>query len=99
MSVVNLENVDRDCVKLHDGPFDGRLADRPNAKARKQQHAMAFRMPEKEQPNKPIEEGGNGRVLFAVYLWLCSEQRYCFVDCIFAGSKEELDQALKVVAE
>ena len=99
MTVINNELLERDGTKLHDGPFHGRFADRPNAKMRKQQHAMAFRMPEKEQPNKPIEEGGNGRVLFALYLWLCSEQRYCFVDLAFAGSEEELNQQLKLVAE
>jgi hypothetical protein len=99
MTTVNLENIERDTTALHDGPFHGRLADRPNAKMRKIRHSMAFRMPEKDQPNKPVEEGGNGRVLFACYLWLTSDQRYCFVDCIFAGSEDELNQALKVLAE
>lgn len=86
-------------MKLHDGPFHDRMADRPNAKMRKTRHAIGFRMSEKDQPNKPVEEGGNGRVLFAVYLWTASEQKYCFVDLIFAGSEEELQQALRVVSE
>lgn len=99
MTTINLEDVDQRGTFLHDGPFHGRLADRPHAKMRKANHAMAFRLPEKDQPNQPVEAGGNGRVLFAVYLWTSSEQRYCFVDCIFAGSEEELDMALKIVAE
>lgn len=99
MTVVNLEHVDRDTVALHDGPFHGQRKDRPDARMRKTQHAWATRMAEKDQLNRPIEEGGNGRVLFAVYVWLVSDQRYNFLDLIFAGSEEELNMALKVAAE
>lgn len=99
MTTVNLENVDRDTVVLYDGPFHGSRKDRPDARMRKTRHAWATRMAERDQPNRPIDEGGNGRVLFAVYIWLTSEQRYNFLDLIFAGSEDELNMALKVAAE
>lgn len=94
---INDEEVEERTTALKDGPFDGQLTPRPNARMRKQQHAKAFRLPDEEQPDLPQEMGGSGRVLFAFYMWLTSDQAYCYVDSVMVGSEEELNQAIRVL--
>lgn len=98
MTIINLEDVERRTTRLKDGPLDGKLADRPNARMRKVQHAQAFRLADEQQPWQPGMPGPE-RVEFAVYLWLTNEMRYCWVDFVTVGSEQELSEALRFAEE
>ncbi len=80
-----------------DGPFDGMEVDKPPPVQRKRTHAIAWRLPDEHQPDKPLDQGGLGYVRHAVYLWMASDQRYAWVDFVDANSPEMLKRALDVV--
>ncbi len=99
--LVNDDEVEERTTVLKDGPLDGQRTVRPPARMRKVQHAQAFRLDDKLQPWQPgmtEEDFARIGVRFAVYLWLTSDQRYCWVDFLNVRSKEELDRALSVIA-
>lgn len=79
-----------------DGPWDGMEVEKPPAKQRKRTHAIAWRLPDDQQPDRPVEEGGGGMVRFVCYMWLASEQCYGWVDFIEASSDDMLRRALDV---
>lgn len=96
MTWVNDDDVERRTTRLKDGPLDGQPTLRPDRRLRQEKHAQAFRLPDEQQPWHPGMPGPE-RVKFAVYLWLPSDQHYCWVDFVTVGSKRELDMALDVV--
>jgi hypothetical protein len=95
---VNDDIAEERTVALHDGPLDGQRVIRPIARMRKTQHAQGFRLPDDQQPWNPMMPPPE-RVKFAVYLWLVSEQRYCWVDYVIVNNEVQLMQALEMVAE
>lgn len=84
-------------TRFRDGPWDGLEVDKPPAKERSRTHAVTWRLPDDQQPDKPVELGGLGFVRFACYLWLASEQCYAWVDFIDANSEQMLRNAREVV--
>jgi hypothetical protein len=89
-------------TRFKDGPWHGLEVDKPPANMRKKTHAIAWRLPDEQQPDKPVEEGGNGFVRFVVYMWLSSEQCYGWVEGPHHGfldvnSDQMLRNALDVI--
>lgn len=96
--LLNEDEVETRATRLHGGPMEGQAVVRPNSRVRKKQHAQAFRCSDEQQEWQPGMQGPE-RVKFCVYLWLTSEQRYCWVDHLVVGSERELMRVLEVVAE